>query len=157
MLTDDMKRIVREQRLGFVATVNGDGTPNLSPKGTFIVVDDHTLAFSDIRSPATLRNLASRPAIEVNFVDPFVRKGYRFCGTASVVRRGEAAFDRLHPLFAAYGDLAALMKALVSISVTSARPLVTPAYDVGQTELALRRSWTRHFRELQPGGRFEET
>jgi hypothetical protein len=34
ILTEDMKRVVREQRLGFIATVCPDGTPNLSPKGT---------------------------------------------------------------------------------------------------------------------------
>jgi hypothetical protein len=33
-LTDDMRRVVREQSLGFVATVRPDGTPALSPKGT---------------------------------------------------------------------------------------------------------------------------
>ena len=32
-----MKRVVEEQRLGFVATVSPDGTPNLSPKGTTAV------------------------------------------------------------------------------------------------------------------------
>jgi len=37
ILTDDMKRIVREQRLGYIATVCPDGTPNLSPKGTIAV------------------------------------------------------------------------------------------------------------------------
>jgi hypothetical protein len=31
-LTDDMKRVVRQQRLAFVATVCADNTPNLSPK-----------------------------------------------------------------------------------------------------------------------------
>jgi hypothetical protein len=30
ILTDDMKRLVREQSLGFVATVCADGTPRLS-------------------------------------------------------------------------------------------------------------------------------
>ena len=34
ILTDDMKRVVREVGLGFHATVSGDGSPNLSPKGT---------------------------------------------------------------------------------------------------------------------------
>lgn len=37
MLTADMKRVIGEQRLGFVATVNPDGTPNVSPKATFDV------------------------------------------------------------------------------------------------------------------------
>ena len=30
VLTDEMKKVVEEQRLGFVATVCADGTPNLS-------------------------------------------------------------------------------------------------------------------------------
>ena len=36
---------VEKQRLGFVATVSATGEPNLSPKGTFVVLDDRTLAF----------------------------------------------------------------------------------------------------------------
>jgi uncharacterized protein len=95
MLTPDMKRIVEEQRLGFVATAAADGTPNVSPKGTFIVLDDETIGFGEIRSPGTVRNLRVNPRVEVNFVDPFVRKGYRFAGTAIVVTRGNSAFDTL--------------------------------------------------------------
>ena len=82
MLTPDMKRVIEEQRLGFVATAAPDGTPNVSPKGTFVVLDDRTIAFGEIRSPGTIRNLRANPRIEVNFVDVFVRKGYRFAGTA---------------------------------------------------------------------------
>ena len=66
MLTPDMKRIIREQRLGFVATASLDGTPNVSPKGTFVVLDDRTIAFGEIRSPNTIRNLKTNPRIEVN-------------------------------------------------------------------------------------------
>ena len=46
ILTSDMKRVVEEQRLGFVATVCADGTPNLSPKGTTAVWDDEHLVFA---------------------------------------------------------------------------------------------------------------
>ena len=31
--------------LGFVATVTAGGRPNVSPKGTFLVLDDQTIAF----------------------------------------------------------------------------------------------------------------
>ena len=55
-LTEDMKRVVEEQRLGFAATVCPDGTPNLSPKGTTAVWDDDRLIFADIRSPRTVEN-----------------------------------------------------------------------------------------------------
>lgn len=156
MLTDDMKRIVREQRLGFVATAGSDGMPNLSPKGTFVVLDDATIAFGEIRSPATLRNLAANPRVEINFVDQFVRKGYRFAGTARVIERGSTEFDRLIGRFADYGALVDKIRGIVAITVTAARPLVTPAYDIGQTEDELRRAWTKRFRTLQPGERFQE-
>ena len=44
-LTKDMKRVLNEQRLGFIASVCPDGTPNLSPKGTTAVWDDeHIIA-----------------------------------------------------------------------------------------------------------------
>lgn len=87
--TEDMKRIVAEQKLAFVATVCPDGTPNLSPKGTIAVWDDTHLVFADIRSPGTVANLKVNPTIEINVVDPFVRKGYRFKGTAELVTSGD--------------------------------------------------------------------
>src|SRR5579875_3879592 len=40
VLTADMKRVVSEQRLGFIATVCPDGTPNLSFKGTARVLTE---------------------------------------------------------------------------------------------------------------------
>ena len=153
MLTADMKRIITEQRLGFVATAGPDGTPNLSPKGTFIVLDEATIAFGEIRSPGTLRNLRANSRVEVNFVDPFVRKGYRFAGTATVVERGAAAFPALLERFGS--PLAPRMRAVVTISVSKAQPLTSPAYDEGATEPEIRRGWTRRFRDLQPQQRFE--
>src|SRR5262245_46664563 len=97
MLTSDMRRVIEQQRLGFVATAAADGTPNVSPRGTFAVLDERTIAFGEIRSPATIRNLRANPRIEVNFVDVFTRSGYRFAGMASVVERGDAGFDALLP------------------------------------------------------------
>ena len=61
IITDEMARMVAELRLCYVATVTPDGKPNLSPKGSLRVVDDDHLAFADIMSPATMRNL--RPSI----------------------------------------------------------------------------------------------
>jgi uncharacterized protein len=154
MLTPDMKRIIEEQRLGFVATATPDGTPNVSPKGTFIVLDNSTIAFGEIRSPGTLRNLQANPRVEVNFVDPFVRKGYRFAGTASVIERGTASYTALLSRFRS--TLEPRMRAIVTISVSKALPITSPAYDDGTTEAEIRRAWTSRYRQLQPKARFEE-
>src|SRR5262249_31293704 len=108
----------------------------------------------EIRSPGTIRNLRENPRIEVNFVDVFARKGYRFAGMASVVERGDAGFDVLLPKLRS--ALAERIRAIVTISMTSARPLTSPAYDDGKTEPEIRRAWTARFRMLQPSNRFEE-
>src|ERR1700730_9866426 len=89
ILTDDMKRVVRDQYLGYVATVCPDGTPNLSPKGTLTVWDDDHLIFADKRSPNTTANIRHNPVVEVIVVDPIVRKGYRFKCRATILEDGE--------------------------------------------------------------------
>jgi len=86
VLNQHMKQVVEQVRLGFVATVCPDGTPNVSPKGTLCVLDDEHLIFADIRSPGTVANLRANQNIEINVVDPFRRKGYRFKGRAVVPR-----------------------------------------------------------------------
>src|SRR5258707_821954 len=89
MLTADMKAIVDSSKLGFVATVCADGSPNLSPKGSIRVYDEDHLVFADIASPATVENLRGDPRIEINCVDFLRRRGYRFKGTAQVIEPGD--------------------------------------------------------------------
>jgi len=93
ILTDDMKRLVEEQRLGFCATVCADGSPNLSPKGSTRVWDDDHLFFADICSPQTTANVRAGSLVEVNVVDPFVRnlRGHR------ADARGRLDTDRTGP------------------------------------------------------------
>ena len=149
ILTDDMKRIVREQRLGYIATVCADGTPNLSPKGTTAVWDDDHLMFADIRSPQSVRNIERNPAVEVNVVDPLVRKGYRFKGRA-VVHRSDEVFQRACRIYQDAG-LTHEIRAVVLIRVDRALPVISPAYDRGQTEEQVKDRWRLYWRKLWDG------
>lgn len=150
ILTEDMKRVVREQRLGFVATVCADGTPNLSPKGTTEVWDDDHLCFADLRSPQTIRNLRLNPALEINVVDQFVRKGYRFKGTAEVLTDGPQ-FERGLLLLQGNREIKPdRVRAIVLVHVKDAQPLTSPAYDWGSTENQVRAQWERYWDELRP-------
>ena len=88
-LDADMQSLVRHTILCFAATTNGDGSPNLSPKSTLIVHDDDHLLFSNIASPRTVANLRLDPRIEINCVDIFSRRGYRFTGHTSVRSAGD--------------------------------------------------------------------
>ena len=146
-----MKRVVEEQRLGFVATVCPDGTPNLSPKGTTAVWDDDHLVFANIRSPGTLANLRQNPAAEVNVVDPFLRKGYRFKGVATVLESG-ALYDRALAFYQARGSRVSAIREVVLVRVEHAQPIDSPAYDLGLTEDEVRDRWERYYESLRAGG-----
>lgn len=155
ILTEDMKRVVREQRLGFVATVCPDGTPNLSPKGTTTVWDDEHLVFADIRSPGTVENLRSNPVAEINVVDPVMRKGYRFKGSTEVLAEGPR-FDEIVRFYedgpdgsdSAVTDARRRIRSIVLVRVEQALPLISPAYDLGRTEDAVRRQWEAYWEAL---------
>jgi uncharacterized protein len=137
-LSDEVKRFVLDQRLGYHATVNADGTPNLSHKGTTSVYDDEHLFFADIRSPRTVANLRANRAIEVNVVDVFSRRGYRFRGTATVHQHDDVYRHALELLrergYSTYDDR---VRSIVLIRVHAAELLTSPAYDAGQTEAEL--------------------
>jgi hypothetical protein len=135
MLTQSMKDLIAAFPLGFVATVRADGGPAVSPKGTFLVLDDRTIAFADIRSPKTRANLTADPRVEVNFIDPFRRKAVRVAGNAAVHIRGTDGFSDLLPRWrAAFGDLSRRIGALIEINIASASEIWTPPYDDGVTE-----------------------
>jgi predicted pyridoxine 5'-phosphate oxidase superfamily flavin-nucleotide-binding protein len=145
-----MKRVVEEQRLGFVATVCPDGTPNLSPKGTTAVWDDDHLVFANIRSPGTISNLRQNASVEVNVVDPFVRKGYRFKGVASILESG-SLYDKAIAFYLARGSRVSAIREIVVLRVHSAQPIDSPAYDFGLSDDEVRARWERHYQSLRAG------
>jgi predicted pyridoxine 5'-phosphate oxidase superfamily flavin-nucleotide-binding protein len=147
VLNSEMKRLVERQKLGFVATVCPDGTPNLSPKGTTAVWDDDHLVFADIHSPGSVSNLRHNPAVEINVVDHVLRKGYRFKGIARVLGDG-ALFDEIIAFFRKRG-VSSPIKHIVVIQVERALPLVSPAYDSGATGDEIRGRWRDYWRSIE--------
>ncbi|MGH7017843.1 MAG: pyridoxamine 5'-phosphate oxidase family protein [Caulobacteraceae bacterium] len=139
ILTEEMRRVVEEQRLGFVASVCLDGTPNLSPKGTTAVLDEDRLVFADICSPETVANLRRNPAVEINVVDPVRRKGYRFKGRAEIIDEGEAFADLL--AFYQRRGSTTPKRAFVVVKVERALPLISPVYDLGLDENEIAAQW----------------
>jgi predicted pyridoxine 5'-phosphate oxidase superfamily flavin-nucleotide-binding protein len=135
MITPAMRVLVDRQRLGFVATVNADGTPNLSPKGTVIVWDDEHLLWVDVRSPRTIRNLRERPATEINVVDPLVRKGYRFRGTCRIIENGEE-LDAIRAFYRDERNVSNPIRRAVLVHVTAAEEVTSPSYDLPDADEA---------------------
>jgi len=143
MITEKIGKFVSQQKLGFVATVSPDGTPNLSPKGTISVLDENTLVFANIRSPQTIENLEKNPSIEINIVDLFSRRGYRFKGMAKIISDGEE-YNKILLSYKQNG-VKTTIKSIVIVNVKQILEVTSPLYDVGYTEEELRIKWKKYY------------
>tara|TARA_B100000029_G_scaffold204665_1_gene202667 strand:+ start:393 stop:839 length:447 start_codon:yes stop_codon:yes gene_type:complete len=148
MITDEMRELIRNHSLAFVASVDEDGTPNLSPKATMLVLDDKHIGFGHLRSPNTIRNIEQRPVVELNFIDVFARKGFRFKGPATYEKRGTERFASLLPSFAEWGELRESFLGIVVVRIERALAVTSPAYDSGATEKDLTAQWRERYFNL---------
>ena len=142
-ISEEIKNFVNSQKLGYVATVSKDGTPNLSPKGTIVVMSKSTLAFADIRSPQTIQNLQNNPSVEINVVDPFQRLGYRFKGEGKIINEG-SEFNKILDYYTNAG-IKSKINSVVVVDIKSMSEVTSPSYDLGVTKDELVSKWKKYY------------
>jgi len=146
MITPEIKNFLNLQKLGYVATVSSDGKPNISPKGTIIGWTSETLAFADIRSPDTMNNLRENPDLEINVIDPLLRKGYLFQGQARIIEDG-ILYDEILNYYRTNG-IQSPINSIVLVDVSNVSEVTSPLYDMGISEQEIKSKWQKHFTNL---------
>lgn len=141
--TNEIKSLIKQQKLGYVATVSHDNTPNLSPKGTISVWDDEHLVFADIKSPNTMENLEKNTALEINVVNPITRKGYRFKGVGKILSSGNE-YEKIISHYTKTGVKSKIGR-VVLVKVTSVNEVTSPLYDLGYSEEEIKKRWKEHY------------
>jgi predicted pyridoxine 5'-phosphate oxidase superfamily flavin-nucleotide-binding protein len=146
VIPPEIKDFLNLQKLGYVATVTSDGKPNISPKGTIIRWDSQTLAFADIRSPDTMKNLKDNPNVEINVIDPLLRKGYLFQGTAKIV--DDVSLYREILNYYRLNGIKSTINSIVLVDVSNISDVTSPLYDMGISEKEIKSKWQKHFANL---------
>jgi len=146
VITPEINDFLNLQKLGYVATVSSDGKPNISPKGTIIRWDSQTLAFADIRSPDTMKNLKDNPNVEINVIDPLLRKGYLFQGTARIIGDG-TVYEEILDCYRNNG-IKSPINSIVLVEVSNVSDVTSPLYDMGISENEIKSKWQKHFTTL---------
>jgi len=146
MITQEIKDFLDLQRLGYVATVSLDGKPNISPKGTIIAWTSEVLAFADIRSPDTVKNLQSNPNVEINVIDPLLRKGYLFKGQARIIK-DTSLYEEILAHYRKKG-IKSPINSIVLVDISEVSEVTSPLYDMGISEQEIKSKWKKHFESL---------
>ena len=75
-------------KMAWVATATREGVPNVTPKGSLKLLDEHHVLFADLFSLKTRKNLLENSKIAVTVADAATAKGYQLKGTAEIVTSG---------------------------------------------------------------------
>ena len=146
LLTEPIREAARRSVLCWLATVDAEGQPNVSPKEVWAIADEQHVVVANIASPLSVRNIGQHPQVCLSFVDVFVQKGFKLLGTAREVRSVAPEFATwAKPLLAMVGQRFVIHSVLV-IRVTSVAPIVAPSYrfypdettEASQVESAMR-------------------
>ena len=125
MLSEDVLKYLERSVLCWLATVDSDGQPNVSPKEIF-TVRNGKLLIANIASPGSVKNIKANAKVCVSFVDVLVQKGYQLKGIASVLMPSE---DRV--AFQAIQDLAGekyKVLSVILVEIETVKPIVAPSY-----------------------------
>jgi predicted pyridoxine 5'-phosphate oxidase superfamily flavin-nucleotide-binding protein len=146
LITQEIKEFLEQQKLGFVATVSVDGTPNISPKGTIIGWNSEFLAFANIRSPDTVNNLKNNSNIEINVIDPLLRRGYLFKGVARILNDGQI-YDEILEFYKNMG-IKSTIHEIILVNISDVTAVTSPLYDMGISEQEIKSKWKKYFNDL---------
>lgn len=146
LLNESVSEAARRSVLCWLATVDADGQPNVSPKEVWAIADDVHVVVANIASPVSARNIAQQPQVCLSFVDVFVQKGFKLTGTAQELPAHDPNFATwASPLLPMVGKRFAIQSVLV-LRVTTVAPIVAPSYrfypdettEASQVEAAMR-------------------
>ena len=83
-----MKALINQEKVAYFATSDFKGNVNVSPKDIY-VIDDNTVAYSDLGSEKTRANLKENPQIAICVANLKSHWGYQLKGIAEVLEEGE--------------------------------------------------------------------
>ena len=128
MFTQDVLTYIDRSVLCWLATVDAEGHPNVSPKEAFMAYGDAQLLIANIASPISARNVSINPKVCVSFVDVFVQKGYKVKGTASLIEPSHEDFALVETPLLTITQGKFPIQSIFKIQASSMQPIIAPSY-----------------------------
>lgn len=155
MFTTDITKRLENCVLIWLATVDSEGMPSVSPKEIFTIENENTLLIANVASPNSVKNILRQNKICVSFVDVFVQRGYKLYGTASILETSAPDYvTRAAALLKIAGEKFPIRSVMV-LTIQKVVPIVAPRYGLytDTTEAAqVGRAVARYNRVLEDFG-----
>lgn len=127
-INEAMRTDIENSVLCWLATVDAEGTPNVTPKEIFSAYGDDRIVVADIASTNTVRNIRLHPKVCVSFIDVFRQRGFKVVGHATIIAPDDADFETVGAdLLKMVGDDFPI-RHLISIKIEKVSRIWAPSY-----------------------------
>lgn len=127
-INETMRIDIENSVLCWLATVDADGTPNVTPKEIFATYSDDRIVVADIASTNTVRNIRSNPRVCLSFIDVFRQRGFKIVGHATIIASEDVDFATVGAdLLKMVGDDFTI-RHLISIQIEKVSRIWAPSY-----------------------------
>lgn len=114
--------------LCWLATVDNELQPNVSPKEMFVLKDENKLLIANIASPVSVRNIKSNAKVSVSLVDVFRQKGVKLYGLAKIIERDDPEFASAQKLLTDKFSDRFPIRSVIEVEITKVFPILAPSY-----------------------------
>jgi hypothetical protein len=128
MLTADVLNYIEQSVLCWLATVDGEGWPNVSPKEVFAAYDEQYIVIADIASPGSVANVRQHPQVSVSFIDVFTQQGYKVRAMGRIVAPHEAEFAPMAAALAPRAEGAYTINHIICLVPKQVEVVMAPGY-----------------------------
>ncbi|MDW3191523.1 MAG: pyridoxamine 5'-phosphate oxidase family protein [Cytophagales bacterium] len=128
MLNDSIKESLEQCVLCWLATVDENGIPNVSPKEAFLPWEDRYVIIANIASPGSVRNIRQNDQVCVSVLDILVQKGHKMKGTAAIIDSSHEGFNTMK---AALDELTMgkfPFNQIIRVEIQEVTPIIAPSY-----------------------------
>lgn len=114
--------------LCWLATVDNDMQPNVSPKEMFLYDGKSNFYIANIASPKSEKNIFSNNKVCVSLIDIFKQVGTQLKGQASILKAGSDAFTNRVVEFEIKFGKKFTIHSIIHIVIDSKKDILAPSY-----------------------------
>ena len=128
MINETIRQEAGNAVLCWLASVDPDGVPNVTPKQAFRIADDGRVLIADIASAGSVRNLKANPLACVSFLDVFRQTGFKLVGRAEILGPEDAQFEAARQSLQTLIGPKFTIRHVIAVTVTKVERIRAPSY-----------------------------
>ena len=128
MLNNLIKESLEQCVLCWLATVDENGIPNVSPKEAFLHWEDRYVIIANIASPGSVRNIRQNDQVCVSVLDILVQKGHKMKGTAAIMDNSHSEYEAMKNALEELTQGKYPFKQIIKVEIQETAPIIAPSY-----------------------------